>query len=136
MCNFLKMNFHPVIFMMCNDVHKAFKLEPCRVYLYFFHLVFSFPCLWKVTNGKNRSKKSPNLICSLLQIWLECISLVLLDLPCYHHETEVVLLNVNTSIHTRNKIWSSLKFNHFFIFHFISLIWYSVTLFYECIYIT
>lgn len=56
--------------------------------------------MWKVTNGKNKSKKSSNHICSLLLIWLECISLVLLDLPCCHHETEVILLNVKISIHT------------------------------------
>ena len=56
---FLKMSFHPVVLIMCNDVRKAFKVEPCTVYLYFFHLVFNFPYLGKVTNGKNKSKKAP-----------------------------------------------------------------------------
>ena len=37
------MNFHPVI-LMCNDVRKAYKVETCRVYLYF---------LERNTNGKN-----------------------------------------------------------------------------------
>ena len=112
---------------------RLLNLNHIQYICIFFILYLVFHDCGKSQMEENRSKKSPNHICSLLQIWLECISLVLLDLPCYHHETEVVLLNVNTSIHTRKKIWSSLKFNCFFIFRFISLIWYSVTLFYECI---
>ena len=50
------MNFHRVILMMYNDVRKAFKVETCTLYLYFFHIVFNFPYLWKVTNGKNKQK--------------------------------------------------------------------------------
>ena len=68
--------------------------------------------MWKVTNGKNKSKKNPNHIYSLLLISLECISLVLLDLPCYHHKTEVVLPNVNISIHT--SVIDSILFPKFF----------------------
>ena len=93
------MNFHQVILMMYNDVPKAFKVETCTVYLYFFHIVFNFPYLWKVTNGKNKQKKT-NHIYNPPPIQLEGISLVLLGLPCYHHEMEVILLNVNISIQT------------------------------------
>ena len=50
------MNVHPVVLMMYNDVRKAFKVKPCTVYMYFFYLVFNFPYLWKVANGKNKQK--------------------------------------------------------------------------------
>ena len=83
--------------MMRNDVRRAFKVEPCTVYLYIFFILY---LIFHICGKTNKSKKSPNDIYSLVLISLECISLVLLELPCYHHETEVILLNVNTSIHT------------------------------------
>ena len=48
----------------------------------------------------NKSKKKTNHIYSPPPIRLECISLVLLGLPCYHHKMEDILLNVNISIQT------------------------------------
>ena len=48
----------------------------------------------------NKSKKKTNHIYNPPPIRLECISLVLLGLPCYRHEMEVILLNVNISIQT------------------------------------
>ena len=51
------MNFHRVILMMYNDVRRAFKVETCTVYLYFFHIVFNFPYLRKVTNRKKVKRK-------------------------------------------------------------------------------
>lgn len=112
--NFLKMSFHPVVIMMCNWSWNMYSISvffsPCLN-------LFNFSYLWKVTNGKNKSKKSPNHIYSLLLILLEFISLVLLDLPCYHHETEVVLLNVNISIHT--SMIDSILFQSFFVTQYL-----------------
>ena len=48
----------------------------------------------------NKSKKKTNHIYNPPPVRLECISLVLLGLLCYHHEMEVILLNVNISIQT------------------------------------
>ena len=94
--NLLKMNFHRVILMMYKDVLKAFKVETCTVYLYFFILyLISHTCGKSRMERTNKSKKKTNHIYSPPPIRLECISLVLLGLPCYHHKMEVILLNVN-----------------------------------------
>ena len=114
--NFLKMNFRPAILMACS---RLLKLKHVHYMCIFFILFLIFHICGKSQMERtNKSKKSLNHIYSLLLIWLECISLALLGLPCYHYETEVILLNSILSISIQTSI-IDICFQSFFVTHYL-----------------
>ena len=75
------------------------KLKHVQYICIFFILYLIFHICGKSrTERTNKSKKKTNHIYIPSPIRLKCILLVLSGLPCYHHEMEVILLNVNITI--------------------------------------